>query len=171
MASEMTWYDRNVERARLGYEAALKFREDLLERDRRPREGEASQEAEKARREKALALFLKRLSLSIKILHPDPEGEEGTVKTAQAVFDFALDRYGNSAIFQSVRGPPSCGYLIQLPVKLARVTSLFRGLGDCDLEPFEVQGLVRCSGANHRSLAHEGILKFGGFKIEELEAE
>ncbi len=162
--SEMTWYDRDVERARRTYEAALKFREDLLERDAHA-EGTASEEAEKARKEKALADLLNGLSLTYGISHPDPGGgEEETVETVKATFDFELDRYENSAIFQSVSGPPECGYLIQLPTKLSFVTVLFRGLGDCDLEPFGIEGIVRCSGANHRGLAHEGVLKFAGYK-------
>ncbi len=165
MADEMNWYDRNVERMRRAYEAALEHREKLLRGAENAEKREASQEAEKARKEKALADLLEGLSLSYGISHPDPEGgEEGTVETVEAVFDFELDRYGNSAIFRSVQGPPACGYLIQLPVKLSRITALFRSLGVHNPEAFEASGIVRCSGANHRGLAHEGLLEFGGYE-------
>ncbi len=165
MASEMTWYDRNVEGARRAYEAALEHREKILRGVENVEERLAAEETEKARKEKALAILLKRLSLSYEISHPDSEGgEEETVETVKATFDFALDRDGNSAVFQGVRGPPSCGHLIQLPVKLSHVTKLFRSLGSRNLEPFEVQGVVRCGGANHRAQIHEGTLKFAGYK-------
>ncbi len=168
---EMPYYDRDVEQARRALEAALEHREKMRRATEGAEERLAAEEAEKARAEKARADVLGGLSLSFGILHPDAEGgEEETEEMVEAIFDFRLDRKGEGrAVFQSVRGPPECGFLTQLPVKLSHVTKLFHSLGRRDLEPFEVRGVVRCSGANHRAQNHEGVLSFAGFKTEDLE--
>ena len=167
------WYDLDIRRARQVLAKSIKYREEVLARTRDTEEGRTSEGGRRARWEAARALILKRLSLSYKISHPDPEGgEEESLETVQAVFDFVDDgKSSGAAIFQSVVGPPECGFLTELPVKLSHVTKLFRSLGSQNLEPFEVRGVVRCGGANHRAQIHEGTLTFRGFKIEDLEAE